>query len=98
MERAGTTLQSSAPRLFPFDGFKKGLEVAFAETLGTAALDDFEKQRRAILHRLREDLQEIPFVIAIDQDAQLGQFPCVLLDNANAGRERFVIRFRYAQK
>ena len=45
-------------------------EIAFAETLRAFALDDFEKERRPIFHRLGEDLQQITFVVAIDQNAE----------------------------
>src|SRR6266568_188128 len=34
------------------------------------AMDDFEKERRPVLHRFGEYLEQITFVIAIDQNAQ----------------------------
>lgn len=63
-------LQRTAAFLFALDGFEQGFEVAFTEGLRAFALNDFEKHGRPGLDRLGEDLQQIAFVVAIDQDAE----------------------------
>ena len=63
-------LQIASPLLFFLDRLEQRLEIAFAETLRAFALNDFEKERRPIFHRLGEDLQQITFVVAIDQNAE----------------------------
>ena len=55
-------------------------------------LDDFEEQRRPILDRLREDLQQIPFVVAVGHDAELGELLDRLVDLADALLQVLVIR------
>ena len=68
-------LQIASPFLLLLQRFKERFEIAFAKTLGAFALNNFEKQRRPIFHRFCEDLQQITFVITIDENAQL--FQCV---------------------
>ena len=63
-------LQITSRRLFAFDGFEERLEVAFAKTLRAFALNNFEKQRRPVFYWLGKYLQQITFIIAIDEDAQ----------------------------
>src|SRR5262249_51290826 len=65
--------QRPATGLFALDRLEKRLEVALAEAARAVPLDDFEEQCRSIFHRLGENLQHVSFVVAIDQDAQLGQ-------------------------
>ena len=63
-------LQVAPQLLLALDRFEQRLEVAFAEALRTLSLDDLEEQRRPVLHRLREDLQEITVRIAVHQYAE----------------------------
>ena len=56
--------------LFAFDGFEECLEIAFAEALRAFALNNFEKQRRPVFYRFGKNLQQITFIIAIDENAQ----------------------------
>ena len=35
------------------------------------ALDDFQEQSRSVLHVLGEQLQQVPVVVEVDQNAQL---------------------------
>src|SRR5437588_9544605 len=63
-------LQISSCFLFSLQCFKQRFEIAFAEALCALALDNFEKERRAVLHRLGEYLEQITFVVAIDQNAK----------------------------
>src|SRR6266511_340564 len=62
-------LQIPSGSLFAFDGFEQRLEITFATTLCAFALNDLKKQRRSILDRFCEDLQQITFIIAIDENA-----------------------------
>src|SRR6266540_6079472 len=62
-------LQIPSRGLFALDGFEQRLEITFAKTLRTFALNDLKKQRRSILDRFCEDLQQITFIIAIDENA-----------------------------
>ena len=48
---------------------EQGFEITFAKTLRAFALDDFEKERRPVFHWLGEDLKQITFVVAIDQNS-----------------------------
>src|SRR5271170_54954 len=95
---AAECLEISAQSLLTLDRFKQRLEVAFSETAAALALDNLEKQRRAVFHRLGEDLQHVPLVVAIDQNTQLFQFIEGLVDLAYARFQLPVICGRYAQK
>src|SRR5262245_38813944 len=66
-------LQVAALGLLAFERYEERLEVALAEPAAAMALDQFKKQRRAILHRRGEDLKQVAVLVAIDQDAQLLQ-------------------------
>src|SRR5437588_510326 len=57
-----SSLQIASPLLLFFQRLKQGFEIAFAETLRSFALDNFEEQRRAIFHRLidRKFYETIP--------------------------------------
>ena len=54
--------------LFGLDGFKECLEVASAKALMVPALDDLEEERRSVLERLREDLEQVALVVVVDED------------------------------
>ena len=55
------------------------------------AFDDFEEESRAIGDRLRENLQHVAFVVAVDEDAEFGEIVDVLLDLADALAAKLVI-------
>src|SRR5437762_11028553 len=55
-------LQISSGFLFSLQCFKQRFEITFPEALCTLALDNFEKERRAVLHWFREYLEQITFV------------------------------------
>src|SRR5579863_4222333 len=61
-----TILKVAASGLFSLDSFEQRLEVALAEAAAALSLNDFKKQRRTVLYRLGEDLQHVPFIIAIN--------------------------------
>src|SRR4051794_3340388 len=60
----------AAASLLALDGLEQGLEVAGAEPLGPFALDDLEEDGRPVGDRLGEDLQQVPVVVAVDEDAE----------------------------
>ena len=63
-------LQIASPLLLFFQRLKQGFEIALAETFRALALNDFKEERRPILHWLGKYLQQIPLVVAIDQNAK----------------------------
>ncbi len=63
-------LQCAPVLLFPFYTFKQGLEIAFSETLCALSLDDLEEQGGSVLNRFCEQLKEISFIIAVNEDTQ----------------------------
>src|SRR5579872_3784229 len=64
-------LQHAAPDLIPLHAHEQRAEVALAEALVAATLDDLEEYGAD--ERAREDLQQIAPVCAIEQDAALLQ-------------------------
>src|ERR1700730_8077957 len=75
-------LQVAAKILFALERFEQRLEVSGAEALRAFPLDDLVKQRRAILHRLREDLEQISFLVTIDEDSQIAYWRPIFVDLA----------------
>ena len=63
-------LQITSRFLFAFDGFEERFEIAFAKALRAFALNNFEKERGPIFYRLGKYLQQITFIITIDENAQ----------------------------
>ena len=74
------TSQISSRGLIQLNTLEQSFEVAGPETLMVISLDDLEEDSWPILHRLREDLQEIAIVIIINQNLQFLQF-CQVLFN-----------------
>ena len=64
-------LQVSPCGLFAFDRLEKRFKITLTKTLRAFPLDDLEKQRRPVLDGLGEDLEQIPFFVAVDQYAEL---------------------------
>src|SRR6266508_6736195 len=77
--------------LLALDRLEQRLEVAFAEAAAALALDDLDEQRRPILERLAEDLEQVAFLIAIHQHAALGQLAHILGDLPNPIGQLFVV-------
>src|SRR5687768_4531161 len=59
--------------LFAFDRLKQCLEVPRPEALGSFPLDDLVEQRRPVLHRLREYLEEIALLVTVNENPELPQ-------------------------
>src|SRR6185295_17830071 len=91
-------LQVAAKLLLALDRLEQGLEVALAEAAGAVALDDLEEDRRAVADRLREDLEHVALVVAVDQDAEAAQVVQALLDLPDALRDVLVVRLRHGQE
>ena len=77
--------------LLLFDRDEKRFEVAFAERHAPAPLDDFEKDRRAVLQRFGENLQHVSLVVFVDQDAQIAQDAGCFIDASDARFECIVV-------
>ena len=84
--------------MFFFDRDEQRLEVSFAETFAAFSLQDLVEDRRAVLDRFGKDLQQIAFVVAVDQDAEAFEVLDVFVDLADAVRDFFVIGVGYAKK
>src|SRR5207244_829035 len=83
-----------AQRLLALDRLEQGLEVALAEGRRAVPLDHLEEDRRAILRRLREDLEQVAVLVTVDQDLLLLQHRPLLGDLAHAPRRLVVVRVR----
>src|SRR5438046_10368393 len=62
------------------------------------ALNDLEKERWAIFHRFRKDLQQITFIIAIDENSEPLQCVQLFIDVADAIEQRVVVSGRNSQE
>src|SRR5689334_372148 len=90
--RERTPLQVAAERLFSFDRLEQRLEVAVAEAARAVPLDHLEEDGGPVLRGLREDLQEIAVLVAVDEDPVLLQYRVVLVDLADPVGDLLVIR------
>ena len=85
-------------RLLALDRLEERLEVALAEAARAVALDDLEEDRRPVAERLREDLQQVALVVAVDEDAEPAQVVERLVDLADALGQLRVVGVRRAQE
>ena len=67
---------------------KSALKLPVAEAARAVPLDHLEEQRRPVLRRLREDLQQVAVVVAVGEDPEPLQVAVVLVDLADAVRRR----------
>jgi hypothetical protein len=63
------SLEVAPEGLLSFDCLEQCLEIAFSKPTRAVALDDLEKERRPVLRGLREDLKQVPLLVAVGQDA-----------------------------
>src|ERR1700730_16010869 len=63
-------LEIASSRLFHFNQFKQRCKISLAKSAAALALDHLEKHRRTVLHRLRENLQQVTLLVAVDKYAQ----------------------------
>src|SRR4051794_28806233 len=85
-------LQVAALGLLALDRLEQRLEVPVAEAPRAVALDHLEEDRRAVADRLREDLQQIALVVAVDEDALLAQVRELLDHLGHPRRDLVVVR------
>src|SRR5882724_4897634 len=93
-------LEIATQCLLALDRLEQRLEIPFAETTAAAALDDLIEERRTILHRLGENLQQVPLFVLIHQNAQLANFLLNVLrqDIPDAIRQHVVVAVGYGEK
>src|SRR3972149_1204101 len=89
--------QIAALRLLNLNALEQRLEVPHAEAARAAPLDDLEEHRRAVLNGARENLEQVALVVAVGEDAEVGDVLVFLLDLADARGQGVVIRLRHAQ-
>src|SRR5437763_4427527 len=85
-------LEVAAQRLLALDRLEQRLEVALAEGRRSMSLDHLEEDRRPVLRRLGEDLQEIPVLVTVDEDLVLLQDRVILGDLADPILRLVVVR------
>src|SRR5216684_7222628 len=93
-----TCLQIPSSRLLHFNRFKQRFEIPFSKSAAALALDHFEKHGRWIFHRLRENLQQVAFLVAVHKYTQRAQFVERFLDRPHPRRKRLIIGVGNAQK
>src|SRR6202165_179106 len=93
-----TCLQIPSSRLLHFDRFKLRFEIPLAKSAAALALDDFEEHGRPIFHRLRENLQEVAFLVAVHKYTERPQLCQRFLHWPDPRRQRLIIGVGNAQK
>src|SRR6185436_15039640 len=79
----GGRLEVAAESLLALDCLEERLEVADPEAARAVALDHLEEERRPVLDDLREELEEVSLLVAVDEDAHRAQVVPVLVDVAD---------------
>jgi len=92
------SLEIAPQGLLAFDRFEQCLEIAFSKPAGAVPLDHFEEERRPILGRLGEDLEQVALLVAVGEDAQTLQVVVVGVDLADTLLEVVVVRGRSLQE
>src|SRR5262245_39603555 len=89
---ATSSSEVSAERLLALDRLEERLEVPESEAARAVALDHLEEERRAVLHDLREQLEQVALLVSVDEDPHRAQVVPVLLDLADALLDDVVVR------
>jgi hypothetical protein len=84
--------------LFSFDAFEERLKVALSEALGTFAVDDFIEQGRPVGDRFCEDLEQIPFVVTVNQNSKISENINVFVNLSHSIWKHIVVGFGNAQE
>src|SRR3989338_7227467 len=82
MRRLAGASKIPALLLRTLQGDEQRLEVPGTKALVIAALDNLVEKRGTVLHRLRENLQQVALVVKVDQDVELLKHRKVL-DNSD---------------
>ncbi len=69
----GSRLQVPPVGLLPLDRLEQGLEVALAEAEAAVPFDELEEDGGAVADRLGEDLQQVPVLVTVDENAAASQ-------------------------
>src|ERR1700674_5746212 len=93
-----TCLQIPSSRLLHLNRFKQRLEIPFAKSAAALALDHFEEHRRPIFHWLRENLQEIAFLVAVHKYTERAQLVDGFRHRPDSRRQRLIIGVGNPQK
>ena len=64
-------IEQFAIRLLALNRLEQSFEISLAEAATTLALNDLEKQGRAIFYGTGKDLQHVTLIVTINQDAEL---------------------------
>jgi hypothetical protein len=84
--------------LLAFDGFKQGFEITFTERAGAFSLNDFKEKGRAVFNRLGENLQQITFIVSVNENAELFQRIDIFINCSDTLLQRIVIGGGYREK
>ena len=97
-----TPSQVPALGLITLNGLEEGLEIAHSKSFVVGTLDDLDEKGGTVLHRLGENLQQIPLLIKVHQDVQVLDLVDVLLDlYRGAGKtltQIIIVGLGYAQE
>src|SRR5262245_63397256 len=91
-------LEVSSAGLFDLDRLEQRLEVADTEAARTVPLDDLEEERRAVLDRAGEDLEEVALLVAVGLDPELLERRHRHPDVADTVGEGLVVGVRHPQE
>src|SRR5688500_306773 len=91
-------LEVAAPRLLDLGRLEQGLEVADNESPRPLPPHELEEERRSILHRAGEDLEEVALFVPIGLDAELLERLHRYTAVADTVGELLVVRVRHAQE
>src|SRR5580765_8009788 len=88
----------AAEGLLALDRLEERLEVPLAEPACAVALDHLEEESRPVLRGLREDLQQVPILVPVDEDAQATQVVPVFTDLADTRHRILVVGLRSGEE
>src|SRR4051812_48686908 len=91
-------LQVASASLLDLDRLEERLEVADAEATGAVPFDDLEEERRAVLDRPGEDLEEVALLVPVGLDPQLLERIDRDADVADAVGELLVVGMGHPQE
>src|SRR6478672_11527520 len=92
-----SALQIPPRRLFPLDRLEQRPKVPLAEAASALALDDFVEDRRPVLDRTGEDLEEVAVRVTVHEDAQRGEHVHRLVDLADPALQLLVVARRHGE-
>src|SRR6202022_1906695 len=91
-------LEISAEVLFALESLKQGLEVSGTEALRALPLNYLVEERRPVFHRLREYLEQVSLLVAIDENAKITDGSQILVDLADSLGDGVVVSPGYSEE